>query len=330
MNDSMRRLAYLAVRMSYPKDRFRIVSKSYYKPNTRPIDWKFLELINPVPNFASHFLVIDKQSPNPSQTIINIWVKFCSTGNEVGPKTFDGMLTFTKKEFRNILDDKQLFSNITNKDILHQNSISNMIVVASHREGQRLYISKPIFTLDLAKAGDGFYDTAVKQQFKENYQAGDPRKITAGALIRKARDWKVEGVTPYENMGDSFKLWWRISDDRPQYIYPHSLSREEYTSMCARIKPEVFDIAPGVCAHNVVLESKRICFVNLPQSRIAEVYADYMENGKQYHDGLSKRDLTVAQVEWIRKNHSDFPLFPVYHWAFLKNPLYYECLERIN
>ncbi len=330
MNESLSKMAYLALRQSYPKGRYKVVKKSYYKP-TGKIDWKLLELINPTPSFASHFLVIDQEAANPTRKIINVWIKFCSTGDEVGPKKFDGMVTFTKRELKNILDDRQLHSNIISKGgELHSSSLSFVIFIASHKQGSRIYISDPVISLDLVRAPSGFYDTKWKTQFRENVRAGDPRSVQAGSLFREAKTWVVPDITPYKTNGDNVSIWWRLKAGDPKRVYPYSFSKDEYTELINKIKPEIFDTTVGVCSHASIPDVKRLCFLKLPMALICEVYDNYRTKGRKHHEGIKGKELTLAQVEWIKRNFPDFPLFPVYHWAFNKSPLYYECLPRIT
>jgi hypothetical protein len=330
MNESMNKMAYLAVRQSYPKGRYKIVKKSYYKPSGQ-IDWKILELINPVPSFASQFLVIDESATDPTKKVTNVWVKFCSTGQEVGPKKFDGMVSFTKKELRNILDDKQLHSNVMSKSGEHHKStLSSVIFVASHRGGDRVYISKPIYSLNLVKSADGFHDASFKKQFRDDIKAGDPRKIEAGRLIHEAKAWEEEGITTYDSSGGDIKIWWRIENRNPKEVYPYSFTRDEYKALLDKINPDIFNTTVGVCAHASIPDYKRLCFVKLSMDDIEKVYNAYLEEGKAHHAGLKGKELTVAQVNWIKRKFPEYPLFPVYHWAFNNKPLYYECLQRIN
>jgi len=69
INNRLKKLAYLATRLNYPKDKYNIVNKKYYLPKENPKDYRLLDLVNTILDFAK--LEAGKMQFNPKLSNIS-------------------------------------------------------------------------------------------------------------------------------------------------------------------------------------------------------------------------------------------------------------------
>ena len=334
MHSRKDKLAYLATRLAYPKENYNIVNKKHYVPSEGTRDWKMLELLNTSPQWVSNFLVINKDKTG-REVLINVWVVFCKNKKNEKTGMYEGEIELPKKMLKNMMDDNSLYSNTLLPDSTEVgNSMSRLIVVVSHNNGEKYRFSKPIFVSDLVSVNEKFYIKDHRQNFVESIIKGKPvdsRPIKPGALLKRMKaKGTYEGISIYRATAKSIFIWWRFDGYSPVKWYPYVYDKDTCNSLLDKIKPAALDKTVGMYKSPTSMNKKSMDIISRENSTIHAMHAEYLNNKPEQHTKLKGMPLMKAQVEWIKRRYPDYVLFPNYHWAFASRTLYYEFKDKLN
>jgi len=340
MQDSVQRVFLMAARRLFPKDKgFYVINKQRWIPEGGNKDWGFTRMINPNPLTSSQFLVINNQ--NPKAPLTNLWFVKGNTGSKVAKGIFNGRLRIDHEWVKKVYDDRSLFSNIYLGRTYVPMSDTKVVFFVSHSNGTKVFISRPFSIRAIASTSDDFFDLMYKEKFQESVKRGkaeDTREIWLGTLaerlLKYEQNYPSNILCPITK-GDKFvELWWRLKhpneDGKLEDNYPITVGREEYIDEASKITDKQLRCCTAVRAHPKAQGRKQLDIFTLGIKEMKDIYTDFKGNEPPGLNQLSSVDAKSAQLNWIKRKHPSFPVYPSYHWAYGKCSILNICKEKLN